>query len=262
MAGRGSRFQAAADQNSEYKKPKPLIQVKKEPMIVWALKSLPFVDLPTRSAQTSFVLQPKDLVFISLQEQEEKYGIAKLLKEIFGSEIHVILIPEVTRGAVETTLYAEEFMTDEELIISDSDHYFDGSHLYEAILNKGEDVTGIIPVFRSLSDDPKWSFTLTDKDNTALAVGEKDVELAKKGAYANIGAYYFSHGSIFRKEAEEMVANEEMYGEEGKQEFYVAPVYQRLIHKGMKIKAVVIPEVWGLGIPQDLEYFLANYKEG
>lgn len=260
MAGKGSRFQAVADKNPEYKKPKPLILVKGQPMIVWALKSLPFIDLPNRPASTSFTVTPKDLVFISLKEQEEMYGITALLKGIFGKEITVILIPQVTRGAVETTLAAKEFMTDEEMIISDSDHYFDGEVLYQAILNKQDDTKGIIPVFEVFDQDAKWSYTLFDKDNTALAVGEKDVELARKGAYGNIGAYYFSQGSIFRKEAEDMIEKAEMYGPEGKQEFYVAPVFQRFIDKGMKVKAAVIPKVWGLGTPKDLEYFLENYK--
>jgi dTDP-glucose pyrophosphorylase len=261
MAGRGSRFQLAAKENPEYKKPKPLILANGEPMIVWALKSLPFVNLPTRPAKTSFVVYPRDLIFISLQEQETNYGITKLLKDIFGKDITVLHIQQVTRGAVETALTAKDFMTDEELIISDSDHFFDGTALYEAIKNKDKDTKGIIPTFHVEDKDPKWSYTLFDKDKTAIAVGEKDVELAKRGAFANIGSYYFSEGSIFRKEAEEMVEKAEMYGPEGKQEFYVAPVYQRLITKGMKIKAAVIAQVWGLGTPKDLEYFLENYKK-
>ncbi|MDE2025553.1 MAG: hypothetical protein KGJ07_03600 [Patescibacteria group bacterium] len=260
MAGRGSRFQAVANQNPEYKKPKPLISVMGEPMIVWAMNALPFVDLPQRKAQTKFKVTPKDLVFISLQEQEENYGITKLLKDIFGLESNVILIPEVTRGAVETALAAKDFMTDEEIIVSDSDHFFNGQSLYEAILNKDRETAGIIPVFEVHDKDAKWSYTLFDKNQTALAVGEKDVELARKGAYANIGAYYFSKGSIFKNEAIEIIAKNELYGPEGKQEFYVAPLYQRLINKGMKVKAAIIPKVWGLGTPKDLEFFLQDYK--
>lgn len=260
MAGRGSRFQAVADQKPEYKKPKPLIQVKGEPMIVWALRSLPFIDLPTRPAKTAFKVMPKDLVFISLQEQEDRYQITQLLQNIFGKEIHVILIPEVTRGAVETALYAKDFMTDEEMIISDSDHFFDAMPLYEAILYRDKLTKGIIPTFQVHDKDAKWSYTLFDKENTILAVGEKDVELARKGANGNIGAYYFSSGAIFRKEAEEMIEKQEMYGAEGKKEFYVAPIFQRLVDKGMQMKAVVIPKVWGLGTPKDLEDFLRNYK--
>ncbi len=259
MAGRGSRFQALADQNPEYSKPKPLITVKDDPMIVWALKSLPFVDLPKRPAKTSFKVTAKDLVFISLQQQQDEFGITEKMKELFGQEANVILIPEVTRGAVETTLKASSFITDEELIVSDSDHYFDGTQLYETINSREDGVSGIIPVFKPPDNEVKWSYTLFDENKTALAVGEKDPELANKGAFANIGAYYFSSGTIFKNEAERMINNGDMYGPAGKQEFYVAPLYQRLISKGMKIKASIIPQVWGLGTPKDLEFFLKDY---
>ena len=262
IAGRGSRFQALANRNPEFKKPKPLISVKGQPMVVWAIKSLPFVDLPFREATTDFLVTPSDLIFICLQEHEEKYQISKLLKSYFTDSISVIVIPNTTRGAVETALFAKDYMTDEELIISDSDHYFQGNYLYEAIRTKSRYVKGIIPVFRPPDTDPKWSFTLTDTSHTALAVKEKDPKLAKKGAYANIGAYYFAQGSLFRQEAEEMIARSEMYGPKGQQEFFVAPVYQKLISKGTKIKVAVIPQVWGLGTPNDLAFFLEHFREG
>lgn len=261
MAGRGSRFQKVSDQNPEYKKPKPLINVKGKPMIEWAMESLTFLNLPKRPAQTDFKVETKDLIFISLQNQQEEYKITQLLKGVFGPQISVILIPEVTRGAVETALKAKEYMnTDEDIVISDSDHYFDGTNLYKAISQKEADVQGIIPVFPPPDEEVKWSYTLFDKDQTAIAVGEKDPELAAKGAYANIGGYYFSHGNVFVKEAEEMISHNDMYGVPGKEEFYVAPLYQRMIKKGMKIKAAIIPQVWGLGTPKDLEFFMENFK--
>lgn len=261
MAGRGSRFAAVADQNPEYKKPKPLINVKGKPMVWWALKSLPFVELPDRPATTENRVTDKDLIFICLRQHEEEHNVTEVLKKTFGTNINIILIPEVTRGATETVLKAKDFINnDEELIVSDSDHHFDGTELYKTIKNKTEDISGIIPVFVPADKDPKWSYALTDKDLNVLAVGEKDAELAAKGAYANIGGYYFSKGKIFVEEAEAMIKNNDVYGAPGKQEFYVAPMYQRLLDKGLKIKVAVIPKVWGLGTPKDLEDFLANYK--
>jgi NDP-sugar pyrophosphorylase family protein len=262
MAGRGSRFQAEAHANPEYRKPKPLILIRGKPMIEWAMESLPFLDLPNRPAKTAFKASPSDFIFISLQQQEKDYRITYLLKGVFGQEIQVILIPEVTRGALETALKAKDFInTDEDLIISDSDHYFDGSSLYEAIEQKDSDVEGIIPIFQPPDEEVKWSYTLFDSDNVALAVGEKDAKLADSGAYANIGGYYFSHGKVFVSVAEEIIQGGSMYGPEGKQEFYVAPIYQYMIDKGLKIKVAAAPTVWGLGTPKDLEYFLANHKE-
>lgn len=261
MAGRGSRFQVVSDQNPEYQKPKPLINVNGKPMVRRAIESLPFVDLPDRPANTDFKVRPSDLVFICLEQHQQEYQIKEELQEAFGSNVNVVLIPEVTRGAVETVLAAKDFIaTDEDMIISDSDHFFSGQALYEAILNKDDDVSGIIPVFKPREPEVKWSYSLFDDAQIISAVGEKDAALAAQGAYANIGAYYFSHGTDFVNEAEKMIKNNEMYGPSGKQEFYVAPMYQRLISNGLKIKAAIVPEVWGLGTPGDLEFFLANYK--
>jgi len=262
MAGLGSRFQVAADQNPEYKKPKPFILIKGKPMIKWALESLPFADLPHRPANTKFKVTPKNFVFVCRRDHQEEFQIADKLKEIFTNEITVILIDKVTRGAAETVLKAKEYInSDEDIIVSDSDHFFDGSYLYEKILNKDAETQGIIPVFRPPDKDPKWSFALVEKDDVITAVGEKDAELAAKGAYANIGGYYFTHGNIFVNEVEEMIKKNEMYGNKGKEEFFVAPIYQRLIKKEMKIVAAITPEVWGLGTPKDLEFFEREYTK-
>lgn len=249
MAGKGSRFLDAAETNPEYKKPKPLIKIKGKPMIVWAIDSL-----------SSFKPKSSDLFFICRQDHEDQYHITNSLKDLFGQDIKVILIDQITRGAAETVLKAKEYInTDEDMIVSDSDHYFDGSFLHEKVINKDAETQGVIPVFRPPDKDPKWSFSLVEKGDLITAVGEKDKELAEKGALANIGGYYFTHGSIFVKEVEEAIAENHLTGDEGKKEFYVAPIYDRLIKKSMKIIAAITPEVWGLGTPKDVEYFEKNF---
>ncbi|KXK07449.1 MAG: hypothetical protein UZ21_OP11001001073 [Microgenomates bacterium OLB22] len=260
MAGRGSRFAAVSHQNPEYKKPKPLIDVKGLPMVAWALKSFPFVDLPFRKAKTKIKVSPGDLIFICLKEHKKEFNISTVLKNTFGDAISVLSIPEVTRGAAETARKAKRLVDrDEDLIITDSDHFFDGRSLYKQILRIGKQVSGIIPVFTEHNYDPKWSYTLTDKRNIALDVNEKDVNLARQGAYANIGGYYFAKSSYFFDEADGMIRDNDVYGDEGKKEFYVAPIYRRLIQKGHKIGVAVSPKVWGLGTPGDYEHFLAHY---
>jgi hypothetical protein len=44
-------------------------------------------------------------------------------------------------------------------------------------------------------------------------------------------------------------------------EFYVAPVYNEYIHKGKKIKTFNVEKMYGLGIPEDLDYFIKNYTK-
>lgn len=250
MAGKGSRFLDVADSNPEYKKPKPLISVLGKPMVVWAIDSL-----------KDFKPKPEDLIFICRRDHESDHQISKSLKDLFGPQITIVLINQITRGAAETVLKAKEYINSgEDIIASDSDHYFDGSYLYNKITNKDADTQGIIPVFRPPDKDPKWSFSLVGEGDIITAVGEKDKELAAKGALANIGGYYFTHGNIFVKEVEEAISENDLTGDEGKKEFYVAPIYQGLINKGMKIVAAITPKVWGLGTPKDVEYFEENFK--
>lgn len=249
MAGKGSRFLDASNSNPEYKKPKPLINIKGKPMVVWAVESL-----------AKFQIEPKDLIFICRKDQEEEFKISQSLRQLFGEEIKIILIDQITRGAAETVLKAMQYInSDEDIIVSDSDHYFDGSFLYNKVLTKDGETQGVIPVFKPPDKDPKWSFSLVEEADVITAVGEKDKELAEKGALANIGGYYFTHGNMFVSEVEQAIKENDLTGDEGKKEFYVAPIYQRLINKGMKIVAAITPKVWGLGTPKDVEYFEKNF---
>ena len=250
MAGKGSRFLDAANLNPEYARPKPLIKIKGKPMVRWAIDSLSCFNTPTNK-----------LVFICRRDHEDEFKISKSLREIFAEDINVLFVDQITRGAAETVLIAKDFInTDEDIIVSDSDHYFDGTLLCEAVKNKEEDIAGIIPVFQPPDKEPKWSYTLFDENSVASAVGEKDAELAAKGAWANIGGYYFSQGKTYVEEAEKMIEAGDMYGAEGKKEFYLAPVFDRLIKRGLKVKAAKIPQVWGLGTPADVKFFEENYK--
>ncbi len=262
MAGLGTRFQKAAHLNPEYLKPKPFISVKGEPMIRWATRSLPFVEHPGESADNVSKVLPKDLIFIILQDHDDRYEIEKQLRKIYSDDIKVIKLPEVTRGAAETAYQAKDLVDpDEEIIVSDSDHHFDGTELANMIKDKHEDTLGIIPVFTPPNDGiPRWSYSLVGDDKVIEKVAEKDRELMDLGAYANIGAYYFTRAKTFFDEVKEVIDNNILSGEEGKGEFYVAPIYQRIIEKGGKVQAAILPEVWGLGTPDDLENFLEKFE--
>ncbi len=261
MAGLGTRFAKVADSNPEYKKPKPFINVRGLPMVRWATGSLPFVEHPGQKVESSIKITPKDIVFIILKEHNEAFGMQKQLEEIYSSAVNIVVLPAVTRGAAETAYQAKPFLNEGEAVLfSDSDHYFDGSILEQAIVNQPADNAGIIPVFTPPNDGiARWSYSLLKEgSNEIIQVGEKDPELMKKGAPANIGAYYFSKAKYFLQEVEEVMEKNEMSGPSGKGEFYIAPLYQRLLNKGMKLEAAILPEVWGLGTPEDLEYFLKN----
>lgn len=253
MAGLGTRFQNASDKNPEYKKPKPFITVKGNPMVRWATGSLPFVQ----------EVGNENLIFIILKEHNEAHNMVDRLQEIYSPKINVIVLDKVTRGATETVLSAKHLLNpEEEILITDSDHFFDGMHLLKVIKEKDPRTAGIIPVFRARNEGiPKWSYSLIQSGTNYIEkVAEKDRALMEAGAHANIGAYYFSKAKHFTNLAERVIRENITFGEAGKSEFYIAPLYQLLLDEGHKVQAAFIPEVWGLGTPGDLEYFLVNYK--
>jgi len=43
-------------------------------------------------------------------------------------------------------------------------------------------------------------------------------------------------------------------------EFYVCPVFNEAIGDGKKIRVKDVPKMWGIGTPEDLNYFLEHYK--
>ena len=255
MAGLGTRFQNVADINPEYKKPKPFINVRNFPMVKWATGSLPFLKNLGSEVAT------KDLIFIIRKEHNDEHNIEKKLQELYSNDIHIVIQDTPAVGATDSVLRAKHLLSeDEEIIITDSDHFFDGSILAERINNKHKDTAGIIPVFVPPNDGiPRWSYSLVPPGTTFIEkVGEKDRALMEAGAYANIGAYYFSKAKYFTDIAEEVIAKNQKFGDAGKGEFYIAPLYQILLDRGHKVEAAILPEVWGLGTPADLERFLAE----
>jgi hypothetical protein len=41
-------------------------------------------------------------------------------------------------------------------------------------------------------------------------------------------------------------------------EFYVCPVFNEAINNGKIVRAFEIKKLWGLGVPEDLRYFIEN----
>ena len=232
IAGRASRFKEVG-----YNVPKPLIEILGKPMVKWATDSIPFV-------------KPEQMIFLVLKEHVDNHRIDEKLREIYSDEITIIAINEVTEGAACTVLLAKELINnDEPLIISDCDHYFQNRQYSKLVVQLPHNVHGIIPVFEA--NENKWSFTSVDKNWRVLQVSEK-IKISK---YANIGAYFFSRGKDFVWAAEEMISENKRINNE----FYVCPVYQELINSGKTIIAVACEQVWGLGTPEDVKYFVKNY---
>ena len=99
---------------------------------------------------------------------------------------------------------------------------------------------------------PKWSYAKVDDCGFVTEVAEKN----PISDIATVGVYYWKQGKDFVKYAESMILKDIRVNNE----FYVCPVFNEAISDGLKIKTFDVPKMWGIGTPEDLNYFLENYK--
>ena len=231
MAGAGSRFEKAG-----YTFPKPLIEVHGQPMISKVVENL--------NLQGQYI-------FLVQKSHYEKYDLQGVLSMIApGCEI--VQIDGVTEGAACTVLKARELIdNDEQLIISNSDQYIKWNSLETISSFSHDDSDGGMLTFNSVH--PKHSFAKVDGNGWISEVAEKN----PISNNATVGIYHWKRGSDFVKYADQMIDRDIRTNNE----FYVCPVYNEAIGDGKKIKASLVDEMWGMGTPEELNNFLANYKD-
>ena len=228
MAGAGSRFEKAG-----YSFPKPLIEVKGQPMIAKVVENL---DL-----QGTYI-------FLVQKAHYQQYNLESLLKMI-APGCKIVQIDGITEGAACTVLKAKEFIdNDEQLIIANSDQWIKWNS-FETI-SSFNDADGGILTFKSVH--PKHSFAKVDGHGYVTEVAEKN----PISSDATVGIYHWKRGSDWVKYAEQMLGKNIRTNNE----FYVCPVYNEAIQAGLKIKAGLVDEMWGMGTPEELNNFLIHKK--
>lgn len=230
MAGAGSRFATAG-----YSFPKPLIEVKGKPMIQVVVENLN-IDA--------------NYIYVVQKAHREQFNLDTLLN-LITPNCTIVEVDSLTEGAACTALLAKKFIDNgDPLFFANSDQFVEwDSNEFFYKMNEN-DCDGGIPVFHSTH--PKWSFAKIDSDGFVTEVQEKN----PISNLATIGFYYWKKGSDFVKYAEEMINQDIRVNGE----FYVCPVYNNAINDNKKIRTFDAPKMWGLGTPEDLNYFLKNYN--
>ena len=234
MAGAGLRFV-----NAGYTVPKPLIPVCGIPMIQLVIKNL----RPNT---------PHRFIFICQTTHVKDYGLDEKLP-LWAPGCELIEVNGLTEGAACTVLASKSRINNNHsLMISNSDQYIDidiDCYLQTVI---DSELDGMIMTMKS--DETKWSYAGVDDSGLVTRVVEKQVISDE----ATVGIYNFAHGNQFVQGAEAMIAANERVNDE----FYVAPVYNQLIKRSKRIGIYNVGSVgtgmYGLGIPADLENFLAD----
>ncbi len=231
MAGAGSRFQQAG-----YTFPKPLIEVRGKPMIEVVIKNL--------NIEANYI-------FIVQKEHYEKYNL-KYLLNLLAPNCQIVQVEGITEGAACTTLLAKQFIdNDNPLVISNSDQYVDWNSNEIMYSFNADDIDGGILTFKA--HHPKWSYARLGTTGFVEEVAEKRIISDD----ATVGIYFWKQGKDYVKYAEQMIEKNIRVNNE----FYVCPVFNEAIQDNKKIKIKEVKSMWGLGTPEDLNYFLNNYKE-
>ncbi len=232
MAGRGSRYA-----NRGFETPKPLIEIAGRPMLLWALDSLAEIAC-------------SEIIFVLLAEHEAQYKVTDLVRANTTVKTTFVTIPEVTQGQLCTILAAQQYIdTEEDVLIVASDTFIK-SDLGNDILHKTSDCAGIISVINLPGE--QWSFAKTDAAGRVVAVAEK----VRISDHASNGLYYFSKGADLVKYGQEMIRRDERT----RGEFYVIPVYQKMIDDGKTIVLSQAAEMWDMGTPEAKTAF-ENYLQ-
>lgn len=231
MAGAGSRFAQAG-----YTFPKPLIEVKGKPMIQVVVENL--------NIEANYI-------FLVQKEHYEKYNL-KYLLNLIAPNCKIVQVDGITEGAACTTLLAKEFIdNDSPLVMANSDQFVEWNSNECMYAFSADSIDGGILTFKATH--PKWSYAKLGDDGFVSEVAEKKVI----SDLATVGVYYWKKGSDYVKYAEQMISKNVRTNNE----FYVCPVFNEAIGDGKKIRVKNIERMWGIGTPEDLNYFLANYKE-
>ncbi len=230
MAGAGSRFEQAG-----YTFPKPLIEVNGKPMIQVVIENL------NLDANYIYVVQ---------KSHREKYNLDTLLN-LLTPGCKIVETNELTEGAACTALLSKKYIdSDAPLFFANSDQFVEWDS--NEFMYKMQETNSDGGIVSFPATHPKWSFAKVDENGLVTEVAEKK----PISNIATVGFYYWKHGSDFIKYAEQMIEKNIRVNNE----FYVCPVFNEAIKDKKHIRTFNVSKMWGLGTPEDLKYYLENYK--
>jgi NDP-sugar pyrophosphorylase family protein len=229
MAGAGSRFAEKG-----FTLPKPLIEFKGKPMIEHVVDNLNI------DARYTFIVQQRHI---------DEYNIDKVVRGIIPT-CNIVPLDNLTDGAARSLLAAKSIINNyNPLFIVNSDNLIEWGNI-ETMKSFEDKDGGIILIEAS---GPKWSYAKLDAAGYVTETAEK-IEIS---THATTGHYYWRRGSDFVRCAEEMIRRNIKFNNE----FYIAPTYNMAIEQGLKIYSQPAKRFWSVGTPEDLNYYLENFKD-
>ncbi|MBX7490602.1 glycosyltransferase family 2 protein [Helicobacter turcicus] len=191
-------------------------------------------------------------LFIYREILETKDFIVKECEKLHLSNYVLVELEKPTLGQAHTVSLGLEnanIPQDESILIFNIDTFRPNFKL-PATLDY-EKIDGYLEVFQG--DGEQWSFILPGDSNKVIKTTEKE----RISSLCSSGLYYFKKACDFLEAFNTSLANNIT----NKGEYYIAPLYNSLIHKGKDIRYFEIPRnaIIFCGTPED--YLILNNKE-
>lgn len=210
MAGLSSRFTRAG-----YTLPKYALDLHGHTVFEWVIRSFEHYFY---SEHFLFVVRPDDFAKAFVTDAVHKLGILRY---------DIIELERDTRGQAETAYLALQGFTDDFPVTMFNIDTIRYDYRKPEFLDTCD---GYLEVFRG--DGEHWSFVEPGADALVLRTTEKD----RISDLCSDGLYYFKSQFQFRKICEQALSSNNQV----KGEFYIAPLYNQLIHTGGVVKYDVI----------------------
>lgn len=229
MAGDAKSFKKAG-----YKFPKFLVDIVGKPMIQWVTENI--------NAEAKYI-------FILKEDHYNDYNM-KYMLPLLVDNLEIVTTKEKTEGAPLTVLLAENLINNNKpLAIINADQYMEWNSNEFFYAMAADECDGGIVTFESTH--PMYSFVKTDKNGFISECAEKK----PISRFATAGVYYFRRGSDFVAGAKSMIKKK--ITTQG--QYFICPVYNELIAKGMKIRKYDIQKFWSFAIPEELKDFKKEF---
>jgi len=237
-AGKGSRFL-----NCGIKPPKPLIKVAGNELLLWTLESFRFESNDS-------------LYIITLKHHKVKERLEKKINFLLQSiQVSWLELDTETDGQLKTAIKAiKYFNISGQLLIHNCDTYYKAEiDLFQKLLIKNNSF-GLIPCFQGKGNH--WSFakTLPEDPTIAIEVAEK----SRISSNCSVGSYLFASAEVLLSISNEYIATRK----EDSGEYFIAPLYQYALSKGMRVSVSEAKDVRLFGTPEELmQSFNISFNE-
>ena len=227
MAGLGSRFTSAG-----FDTPKPLIKIGHKTLIEYSIDSLGLKNW-------------RYIVVARKFDEDSNEELKRLLPFV-----EFIWIDQLTGGAADTCMFAEELINkDSQLIVTNCDQFLDWKPYN--FLNACQNYDAAVLTYES--SNPKNSF--------ARVHDGKVVDIVEKEVISNdalVGVHWWSRAELFFKSAKKAIGT----SKKNQKEAFISETYIPLIDDKVSIGAIPIEGTyWCIGTPDDLKTFKGYFAE-